>query len=90
MSTDAINYDLRKCRMLATATQLRNLIKITMVPEANIYEPRRRFEVELLSPAISARLWFDSRLRHNDFRLPGLQTYQLCSHCMIASQWAGI
>jgi len=39
MSTDAINYDSRKCRMPATATQLRNLIKIAVIPKANIYEP---------------------------------------------------
>ena len=38
MSTDATNYDKRKCRMLATAAQLRNL-KITMVPKSNAYEP---------------------------------------------------
>jgi len=39
MSMDAINYDSRKCRMPASATHLRNLIKIAMVPKANIYEP---------------------------------------------------
>ena len=38
-SVDAVNYDSRKCRMPATATQLRNLTKIAMVPKANIYEP---------------------------------------------------
>jgi len=56
---DAINYDSRKCRMPATAIHLRNLIKIAMLPKANIFEPWRRFEVELLSPAISAGMWFD-------------------------------
>jgi len=40
--------------MPATATHLRNLRKIAMVPNANIYEPWWRFDVELLSPAISA------------------------------------
>jgi len=39
MSTDAIYYDSRKCRMPATGTHLRNLIKIAVVPKANIYEP---------------------------------------------------
>jgi len=59
MSMDAINYDSRKCQMPATATHLRNLIKIAVVPKANIYEPWGRFEVELLSLAISAGMWFD-------------------------------
>jgi len=75
--------------MPATATELRNLINMTMVPKENIYEPWWRFKVELLPPAISAGIWFDSRLRHN-FRLPGLRTLQLHSHSIIGSQWAGI
>jgi len=52
----------------AAAAQLRNLIKITMVRKASIYEPQWRFKAEFLSPAISARMWFDSRLRHNALR----------------------
>jgi len=47
--------------MPATATQLQNLIKIAMVPKASVYEPSWRFKVELLSPAISARMRFDWR-----------------------------
>ena len=43
---------------------LRNLIKITKVRKASNYEPKWRFKAECLSPAISARLWCDSRLRH--------------------------
>jgi len=76
--------------MPATATQLRNLIKIAMVPKANIYEPWWRFEVELLSPAIGSGMWFDRRWRHNAFKVPGLRTFQLRSHSIIASQWTGI
>jgi len=44
---------------------------------------------EFLSPAISARLWFDSRLRHNAFKKPGLQTFRLPYHFIVASQWDG-
>ena len=65
---------------------LRNLIKITKVRKASNYEPKWRFKVELLSPAISARLWFDSRLRHNAFRKPGLRTFRLPYHFVVASQ----
>jgi len=74
-------------RLLLT---LRNLIKIAMVPKANIYEPWWRFEVELLSPAISAGMWFDWRLRHNALKFSGLRTFQLRSHSIIAPQWTGI
>jgi len=49
----------------AAATQLRNLINIVKIRKASSYEPWWRFKAELLSPAISARMWFDSRLRHN-------------------------
>jgi len=38
------------------------------VTKASNYEPKWRFNAEFLSPAISARLWFGSRLRHNAFR----------------------
>jgi len=76
--------------MPATATHLRNLIKIAMLLKANIYEPWWRFEVELLSPAISAGVWFDWRWRHNAFKFPGLRTFQLRSHSIIASQCPGI
>jgi len=47
--------------MPATATHLQNLIKIATVPKAKIYGPWWRFEVKLLSPAISAGTWFDRR-----------------------------
>jgi len=43
--------------------------------------------MEFLSPTISARLWFDSRLRHNAFRKPGLRTFRLTYHVILASQW---
>jgi len=53
---------------------LRNLIKITQVRKASNYEPKWRFQAVFLSPAISASMWFDSQLRHNAFRMPGLRT----------------
>jgi len=56
---------------------LRNLIKITKVRKASSYEPKGLFKAEFLSPAISARLCFDSRLRHNAFRMPELRTFRL-------------
>jgi len=68
---------------------LRNLIKITEVRKAGNYEPKWHFKAEFLSPAISARLWLDSRLRHNAFRKPGLQTFRLSYHFIVASQWDG-
>jgi len=67
---------------------LRNLIKITKVRKASDYdEPCWRFKAEILSPAISFRLWFDSRLRHNAFRKPGLRSFRLPYHFIVASQW---
>jgi len=32
-------------------------------------------------------MWFDSRLRHNAFRMSGLQTFRLPYHFVVASQW---
>jgi len=52
---------------------LRNLIKITELRKVSNYETQWRFKAAFLSPAISVRLWFDSRLRHNTFRKPGLR-----------------
>jgi len=52
---------------------LRNLIKITKVRKASNYKPKGHFNAAFLSPAIRAHLWFDSRLRHNAFRKPGLR-----------------
>jgi len=43
-------------------------------------------KAELLFPAISARMWFDWRTRHNAFRQPGLRTFRLRSHSTVASQ----
>jgi len=57
-----------KSRMPAAATQLRNLIKITKVRKASSHEPYLKFKVKLPSPAIIARIWLASRLRHNAFR----------------------
>ena len=68
---------------------MQNLIKITRVCKANNYEPKWHFRVDFLSPAISARMWFDSRLRHNAFRMPGLRTFRLPYHFIVASQWDG-
>jgi len=34
-------------------------------------------------------LWFDSRLRHNAFRKPGLRTFRLPYHLIAASKWDG-
>jgi len=76
--------------MPATATKLRKLTKIAMVPKTNIYEPWWRFLVELLFPAIRAGMWLDWRWRHNAFKLPGLRTFETRSHCTIASRWTGI
>jgi len=45
--------------MAAAGTQLRNLIKITKVRKASNCEPLVKFKMELLSPAISASIWFD-------------------------------
>ena len=47
------------------------------------------FEVELLSPAISTCMWFDSWLCHNVFIKPGLRTFRLSSHSIVASQSGG-
>jgi len=44
-------------------TQLQNL-KITKVRKETNYEPWRHFKASLVSPATSAGMWFDSRLRH--------------------------
>jgi len=38
-------------------------------------------KASLVSPAISAGMWFDSRLRHN-----ALRTFPLRSHIIVASQ----
>jgi len=51
--------------MSASATQLWNL-KITKVRKASNYDSDALGE--LLSPAISTRMYFDSRLRRNAFR----------------------
>jgi len=68
---------------------LRHLIKITKVRKASNYEPSWRFKAKFLSPVISVRLWFDSWLRHNAFRKPGLRTFRLPNHFIVASQWDG-
>jgi len=68
---------------------LRNLIEIIKVRIASNYEPKWRFKVKFLSPAISARLWFDSQLRHNAFRKPELRNFRLPYHFIVASQWDG-
>jgi len=48
-------------------------------------------KVELLSPAISASMWFDWRgVSHNAFRLSGLWTFQRRSQSIISSHWIGI
>jgi len=54
--------------MSVAVSQLRNLIIIFKVRKGSSYEPQWRFKAKFLSSAISARMWFDSRLRHNDFR----------------------
>jgi len=59
---------------------LRNLIKIIKVRKSSNYEPKRLFKAKFLSSTISGRLWFDSRLRHNAFRKPRLQTFRLPYH----------
>ena len=56
-SSDASDHNLQNVEVIA-----KYLIKITKVPKVTNYEPTK---AECLSPAISARLWFDSRLRHN-------------------------
>jgi len=38
----------------------------------------------LVSPATSAGMLFNSRLRHNAFRYPGLRTFPLRSHSIVA------
>ena len=40
----------------------------------SIYEPKWCFSAEFLSSGARLWLWFDSQLRHNGFRKPGLQT----------------
>jgi len=45
--------------------------------------------MKLLSPTISARMWFDPRLRHNTFRWPRLRTFRLRYHVIVVSQWDG-
>jgi len=45
------------------------------------------FHGGVLFPAISARLRLDSWLRHNAFRKPGLRTFRLPYHFIVASQW---
>jgi len=57
------------------------------VRTAGNYEPKWRFKAKFLFPAIRARLWFDSRLRHNAFRKPGLRTLRLPYHFIVASKW---
>jgi len=48
--------------------KLQNHIKITKARKESNYEPQWRSKASLVSPATSARMWFDSRLRHNAFR----------------------
>jgi len=57
--------------MVATAAKLRNLIKITKVCKASSCEPRWRFKGGASVNSNQRRMWFDSRLCHNAFRLPG-------------------
>jgi len=45
--------------------------------------------VKFLSAAISARMHFNSRLRHNIFREPGLRTFRLRFDFIVASHWDG-
>ena len=42
-----------------------------------------------MSSAISARLWFYSRMRHNAFRKPELRIFRHPYHFIGASQWDG-
>jgi len=48
--------------MLVTGSGCENLIKINKVRE------QTRTLVTFKSPAFSVRMWFDSRLRHNQWR----------------------
>jgi len=79
-----------KCRMPVADTQFQNLIKVTKVRKKNNYEHYWRFKSSLVSPATSAHMWFNSWLRHNAFRKPGLRTFPLRSHSIVVSQWIGI
>jgi len=75
---------------VASGTQLGNLIKITRFAKRAVTKVSDVLSWSFMSPAIGARMWFDWRLRHNAFRQPGLRTFQLHSHSLAASQWAGI
>jgi len=60
------------------------ITKCQMSADANNYNLQN---VECHS-AMSARLWIDSGLRHNAFKKPGLQTFRLPYHFIVASQWS--
>jgi len=77
-----------KCQMSADVNNY-NLIKITRVRKASNYEPKWCFKAEFLSPAMTARLWFDSALCHNAFAKPGMRTFRLPYNFIVASQWDG-
>jgi len=82
MSADADNYNLQnvECYCEISSRSPRFAKRATM----NLSDM-----AVFLSPAISARLWFDSRLRHNAFRKPTFRSFWLPYHFMVASQWDG-
>ena len=65
---------------LAVAMFWDPFLKVCLGPiNSNMLPCYEAFMVELLSPAISARMWFDSRLRHNAPRWPGWRNFRIFS-----------
>jgi len=93
-----------KCQMSADASNynLQNVECQPHIPSCKISSRSPRFAkgaVMNLSDVLRRRwclsatsdhVWFDWRLRHNACRQPGLRTFPLRSHSIVASQWTGI
>ena len=91
MSADASNYNLQnvECQSLIPSSckiSSRSL-RFAKGAIANVSDVLRR---RLCLSATSTRMWFDWRLCHNAFRWPGLRTFPLRSHSVVASQSTGI
>jgi len=74
MSADANNYNLQNleshCEISSRSPRIAKQAIINL-------SRKWCFKAEFLSPGARLSLWIDSRLRHNAFRKPGLQTFRL-------------
>jgi len=68
MSTDASNYDLQNVECQSLIPRRKISSRLPRFAKRAITNLTDVLKESLVSPATSARMWFDWRLRHNAFR----------------------